>query len=561
MLQNTNVKQCWTGDGSTTVFPYNLQLPADDLNGSTLQLYTLDTLRIQKGPLTQNSDYSVDVTNFQITYPLSGKPLASGCQLIALRVIPLTQTAQFSNQGNFNPGLLTPIFDRMTMMIQGFNEQLSRAWIASITSTNNYDLPSAQASYLLGWNSDGTNLINYKNPDSEIAMNEIQGADIVAAATTDIGSSTGTFLRVIGSATITALGSATAGNRRIVLFTGSCVLTYNSTSLILPGAANITTSAGDVLTFISLGSGNWKCIDYLPNIAYSNYSKYWQLSTVYIAGQTRYLPSYPYIQLECVVAGISGTSEPSSFTVNSLLTDGSVTWMVYDTRNVSPAMSFNNVTITNTSTTITLASGALIGLRNSAGTRVINILTSSDIALTPTLAASAAYYLWLVYTASTNTTALILTTTATAPSYDYYRYLGGRFTNSSSLLYIVKQIENKCQYVVDGTVLTGMRQLGSGTASQWTAISISNFVPSTAKSIYGSVIINGTVSETAYLFVAPNNNYGSTTSTYPPCVTIANSSIGAANASFNFLLESTNIYWYSNIAAAYIYCLGWKENL
>ena len=40
-------------------------------------------------------------------------------------------------------------------------------------------------------------------------------------------------------------------------------LAYNATSLILPGNANITTVAGDVGTFISLGSGNWVCVDYL----------------------------------------------------------------------------------------------------------------------------------------------------------------------------------------------------------------------------------------------------------------------------------------------------------
>ncbi|RVB50808.1 hypothetical protein EN906_37030, partial [Mesorhizobium sp. M7A.F.Ca.CA.004.06.1.1] len=32
--------------------------------------------------------------------------------------------------------------------------------------------------------------------------------------------------------------------------------------LILPGAANITTAAGDVMTLRSLGSGNWACVGY-----------------------------------------------------------------------------------------------------------------------------------------------------------------------------------------------------------------------------------------------------------------------------------------------------------
>jgi hypothetical protein len=39
-------------------------------------------------------------------------------------------------------------------------------------------------------------------------------------------------------------------------------LTHNATSLKLPGSANILTAAGDVGFFVSLGSGNWKCLHY-----------------------------------------------------------------------------------------------------------------------------------------------------------------------------------------------------------------------------------------------------------------------------------------------------------
>ena len=54
------------------------------------------------------------------------------------------------------------------------------------------------------------------------------------------------------------------GVRRIVWFmSANLTLAYNATSLILPGNANITTVAGDVGTFISLGSGNWVCVDCL----------------------------------------------------------------------------------------------------------------------------------------------------------------------------------------------------------------------------------------------------------------------------------------------------------
>lgn len=45
-------------------------------------------------------------------------------------------------------------------------------------------------------------------------------------------------------------------------FSGALILTYNATSLILPGSANITTAAGDTAILESLGSGNWVCQTY-----------------------------------------------------------------------------------------------------------------------------------------------------------------------------------------------------------------------------------------------------------------------------------------------------------
>ncbi|CAB4165322.1 hypothetical protein UFOVP833_48 [uncultured Caudovirales phage] len=95
------------------------------------------------------------------------------------------------------------------------------------------------------------------------AINEAKGADIASATTTNIGAATGNFVHVTGTTTITGLGTIQAGTRRIVEFDGVLILTHNATSLILPGAANITTGAGDVATFVSEGSGNWRCVDYI----------------------------------------------------------------------------------------------------------------------------------------------------------------------------------------------------------------------------------------------------------------------------------------------------------
>lgn len=86
-----------------------------------------------------------------------------------------------------------------------------------------------------------------------------KGADIASGATVDLSAATGNYVHVTGTTTITALGTVSAGMRFMLVFDGALTFTHNATSLILPGAANITTAAGDRCEVVSLGSGNWRC--------------------------------------------------------------------------------------------------------------------------------------------------------------------------------------------------------------------------------------------------------------------------------------------------------------
>lgn len=87
-------------------------------------------------------------------------------------------------------------------------------------------------------------------------------ADIASDTTTDLGTATTNTVRITGTSTINSFGVAAAGVERDVRFQGVLTLTYNATSMILPGAANITTAAGDTATFKSEGGGNWRCWRY-----------------------------------------------------------------------------------------------------------------------------------------------------------------------------------------------------------------------------------------------------------------------------------------------------------
>ncbi len=95
-----------------------------------------------------------------------------------------------------------------------------------------------------------------------IALNEALGTAIASASAPNITTALGNTVHITGTTTITSFSTGTAGIRRILIFDGILTFTHNSTSLILPTGANITTAAGDTCTMVSEGSGNWRCTNY-----------------------------------------------------------------------------------------------------------------------------------------------------------------------------------------------------------------------------------------------------------------------------------------------------------
>lgn len=107
---------------------------------------------------------------------------------------------------------------------------------------------------------DGTQYILLQNVAAETGPRTA----LASAATTDLGTISSRNISITGTTTITSFGSAasTAFPLYFLTFAGALTLTYNATSLILPGAANILTRAGDTAIVLYLGSGNWQMITY-----------------------------------------------------------------------------------------------------------------------------------------------------------------------------------------------------------------------------------------------------------------------------------------------------------
>lgn len=87
--------------------------------------------------------------------------------------------------------------------------------------------------------------------------------DVASSATADIGIVNSNFIRITGTTTITSLGTNYRGPK-FVRFSDALILTHNSSTLILPGGVNITTSAGDMAIFVPKGnpSDGWNCVVY-----------------------------------------------------------------------------------------------------------------------------------------------------------------------------------------------------------------------------------------------------------------------------------------------------------
>ena len=90
---------------------------------------------------------------------------------------------------------------------------------------------------------------------------------IASLSTTDLGSIATNNALITGTNAITSFGSSASLANPIYLiqFNGALTLTYNATSLILPGAANITTAPGDaaLIEFIN-AAGYWQVLAYFP---------------------------------------------------------------------------------------------------------------------------------------------------------------------------------------------------------------------------------------------------------------------------------------------------------
>jgi len=244
-----------------------------------------------------------------VTYPLVGPAIATGTYLLIQRTLPLTQEVSVQNQGNYYAQVIEQALDIIEMQLQQVSArtgQLRGVWATGVqygygdividgangNGTGNYYL-CVIANTSTTWAADlaagdWSLVISVTAPTLTLPVSIGQGgtgatdaatarsnlgitsntftteATIASASTTNLGSLSSNIVAVSGTTTINSFGSSasTANPLYFVRFTGSLTITYNATSMILPGSVSISGSAGDSGIFEYIGSGNWRCLSY-----------------------------------------------------------------------------------------------------------------------------------------------------------------------------------------------------------------------------------------------------------------------------------------------------------
>ena len=343
-----------------------------------------------------------------------------------------------------------------------------------------------------------------------------QGLGTVASSgTTDLSTVPQDNVIVSGSTTITSFGTSPAGTRKRLNFTGTPLITYNGSSLILPGAVNITAAVGDTAEFQSLGSGNWRCVAYQ------------RANGLAVANAT-----------------------PSGF--------------------------FRNLTIAPTNASTYSASADQLVMGNGSGGYVSVVLsvasaTYGTVGLNSLDTGTYANNTWYSVFAVSNgvTTGVVMSLSSTSPAagilatYPYYARIGALYITPVGFR-ASTQKGRVVQWTVGGFNMSTPINLATagGVVTVWTAVSISSVVPLTASRIALQV---GTGAVTSIVVqLAPNSSYSTTAAGTNTSAFVASQS-GATNQyqawNINFMPESTNVYWGTGGAGPWINATGYEDNI
>jgi len=284
LVNDTTPRVQYTATASQTTFAYPFEIFVD----ADLKVYQT----LSGATPDDDTDVLVLTTDYTVTNAgVSGggdivlvTGAASGDVITIERDIAIERTSDYQNLGDLASSSLNDDLDKLVMMAQQNESHINNLCIKTqaTSQAGSLDLPVlVNDKYLT---TDGTSLI-WGTPEgaagaignlseditpqlgaaldtNDFQINQSKGADIASATALTLGTD-GNYFDVTGTTAITSIGSVGIGTVVTLHFDGALTLTYNATDLILPGADDVTTAAGDEFTFVEYASGDWRCIGYV----------------------------------------------------------------------------------------------------------------------------------------------------------------------------------------------------------------------------------------------------------------------------------------------------------
>ncbi len=181
-------KKIYTGNDSTTVFPYTFKIFADtDLE---VILYTVADGTETVLSLTTHytvSDAGEDAGGNVTTV----ETYSSDYQIIIRRNLTYTQGTDYIENDPFAAETHETALDRLTMLVQQSQEQLDRTLIQSSSATNQIKFPTPSSDRLIGWNTAADALENKSDPSAAAAVSAAAAASSASEAATSAAAASG----------------------------------------------------------------------------------------------------------------------------------------------------------------------------------------------------------------------------------------------------------------------------------------------------------------------------------------------------------------------------------
>lgn len=125
-VQKDVTKNIYVGNGSTRIFPFTFECPAD--HPEYIKVYLMQ----DDGTALATSDYQLDMDARQITYPSGGTALPEGKKLVIMRELPLQQMMNLVNNGPYFAEDIETALDESIMALQQIAEKLNRTITMSV---------------------------------------------------------------------------------------------------------------------------------------------------------------------------------------------------------------------------------------------------------------------------------------------------------------------------------------------------------------------------------------------------------------------------------------------